>query len=436
MRDIAFMCLLLAACAMALRHPWVGIVGWTIISIMNPHRTMWHVTNYPVAAMIAVCTLIGILATRDRKGMSWRPEVVFLVLFTLWMTVMFLFTLYPRYSYDMWDRVIKINFMIVVAIYVMQDRRQIMALAWALVFSLGWFGAKGGLFTLINGGNYRVWGPPDSFIEGNNELALALIVAIPLMQFVRKQTTRAWVRHALLVTMALSAFAAVGSHSRGALLAIIAMGFWFWLRSDKKLPVGMTLVVLGMALLSVMPAEWFSRMETIESYQDDSSAMGRINAWTMAWNLAIDRFPVGGGFSIYEPDVFMRYAPDPSSIHAAHSIYFQVLGEHGFIGLFLMLVMWACVWFNFGWLRKHARINPATAWAADLGAMGQVALVGYAVGGAFLSLAYFDLPYNILVLGVVARRWVESRAWEREAQQGEGLPLEPGSITQHATEAP
>ncbi|MFT4173279.1 MAG: putative O-glycosylation ligase, exosortase A system-associated [Rhodocyclaceae bacterium] len=435
MRDIAFMCVLLAACGMALRHPWVGIVGWTIISIMNPHRTMWHVTNYPVAAMVAVCTLIGILATRDRKGMTWRPEVAFLVLFTLWMTAMFLFTLYPRYSYDMWDRVMKINFMIVVAIYVMHDRRQIMALAWALVFSLGWFGAKGGLFTLINGGNYRVWGPPDSFIEGNNELALALIVAIPLMQFVRKQTTRAWVRHALLATMALSAFAAIGSHSRGALLAIVAMGFWFWLRSDKKLPVGMALAVLGVALLSVMPAEWFSRMETIESYQDDSSAMGRINAWTMAWNLAVDRFPVGGGFAIYEPDVFMRYAPDPGSIHAAHSIYFQVLGEHGFIGLFLMLAMWLCVWFNFGWLRKHARANPATAWAADLGAMGQVALVGYAVGGAFLSLAYFDLPYNILVLGVVARRWVASRAWEHEDERGQALALEPGGLARRTVEA-
>ena len=63
--------------------------------------------------------------------------------------------------------------------------------------------------------------------------------------------------------------------------------------------------------------------------------MGRINAWTMALNLAKDNF-FGGGFSIYESAVFARYAPDPEA-RAAHSIYFQVLGEHGFVGLFLFL---------------------------------------------------------------------------------------------------
>jgi hypothetical protein len=49
--------------------------------------------------------------------------------------------------------------------------------------------------------------------------------------------------------------------------------------------------------------------------------------------------------------------------------------------------------------------------------MVQVSLVGYAVGGAFLSLAYFDLPYNMMVMVVLARKWVEDRAWETEPKQ-------------------
>ena len=65
-------------------------------------------------------------------------------------------------------------------------------------------------------------------------------------------------------------------------------------------------------------------------------------------------------------------------------------------------------------MRKNAPLRPECKWLADLGAMCQVSLVGYLVGGAFLSLAYFDLPYNILVLVVVARQWLESKAWERE----------------------
>jgi hypothetical protein len=64
------------------------------------------------------------------------------------------------------------------------------------------------------------------------------------------------------------------------------------------------------------------------------------------------------------------------------------------------------IWRWAGWLRRNARANPETQWAADLGSLCQVSLVGFAVGGAFLSLAYFDLPYNLLVLVVVARRCV------------------------------
>jgi hypothetical protein len=65
-------------------------------------------------------------------------------------------------------------------------------------------------------------------------------------------------------------------------------------------------------------------------------------------------------------------------------------------------------------LNKHAILIPEAKWAANLGGMVQVALVGYAVGGAFLSLAYFDLPYYMMVLVVIARKWVETKAWERE----------------------
>ncbi|MGC3961845.1 MAG: putative O-glycosylation ligase, exosortase A system-associated [Rhodocyclaceae bacterium] len=414
MRDLGFLVLLAVTAVYALRHPWMGIIGWTIISMMNPHRYLWHISNYPVAALMAACTLLGLMVTHDRKGMAWRPEVVLLVLFSLWMTFMFAFTFYPDQSYEMWDRVMKINLMTLVAIYALHDRRQIMAFACAVVFSIGWFGTKGGLFTLLTGGTYRVWGPPGSFIEGNNELALALIIVIPLMQFLRLQAPKRWMRNALLACMVLSAFAAIGSHSRGALVAIVAMGVVFWWRSERKVMVGVSIAVVAVALLALMPPEWYQRMGTIEEYQEDGSAMGRLNAWAMAWNLAVDRIPVGGGFAVYEQDIFARYAPDPADIHAAHSIYFQVLGEHGFMGLTLMLLMWACTWFNFGWLRKRGGAMPETRWLRDLGAMGQVALAGYAVGGAFLSLAYFDLPYNILVLGVVARRWFEARTWEHE----------------------
>ena len=143
--------------------------------------------------------------------------------------------------------------------------------------------------------------------------------------------------------------------------------------------------------------------------------MGRINAWWMAWNLAVDR-PFGGGYDIYWPAIFARYAPNPN-VHAAHSIYFQVLGEHGFVGLGLFLLLWIMAWRTAGYLRRTGPLLPATQWTADLGAMTQASLAGYAVGGAFLSLSYWDLPYNLLVLAVVGRRWLERKEWLREKEE-------------------
>ena len=147
-------------------------------------------------------------------------------------------------------------------------------------------------------------------------------------------------------------------------------------------------------------------MDTIDNYQQDASAQGRINAWMMNWNIATHNIS-GGGFEIYNPPTFAAYAPHPQEIHVAHSIYFSVLGEHGFPGLILFLSIWGLTWKSANWVRKNARKNPDTEWAAMLAGMCQVSLVGYAVGGAFLSLAYFDLPYDIMVVVVLTRRWLE-----------------------------
>jgi probable O-glycosylation ligase (exosortase A-associated) len=261
---------------------------------------------------------------------------------------------------------------------------------------------------MTNGGNFRVWGPPGTFIGGNNEIALALIIAIPLMRYIQLSSQNRWVWHGMTVTMLLSAMAALGSYSRGALLAIAAMLALMWLKSSKKLLGGILLMLLAPLALLFMPDRWTERMDSIAQYQTDDSAMGRINAWHMAYNLAKDRF-FGGGFEIAEPSVFYLYAPNPAAVHAAHSIYFQALGEHGFIGLGLYLLLGGLTWRSASWIVRQSRNDPELQWANDLAKMIQASLIGFAVGGAFLSLLYFDVPYYLMAAVVAVRALVAQR---------------------------
>jgi probable O-glycosylation ligase (exosortase A-associated) len=146
-----------------------------------------------------------------------------------------------------------------------------------------------------------------------------------------------------------------------------------------------------------MPKQWFDRMDTIDHYQADSSAMGRINSWHFATNLAENNL-FGGGFRTFTPRIFQLYAPEPLNVHAPHSIYFQVLGEHGFIGLALFLVFMLLAWRTGTRILKFCKGRAELKWASDLASLSQVSIVGYAVGGAFLTLAYYDLYYDIVVL--------------------------------------
>ena len=405
MRQGLLILIVLFGSAWALAHPYVGALMWTWISIMNPQLYTWG-RPLPFAAVIGGATLIGLFLTKDRKNFSLSPPSTALILFVLWICITYPFSFYPDGSTDMLIKVLKIDLMVFVTMFLLYSRKHIMQFVWVLVFSLGFFGVKGGYFTLMTGGSYRVWGPEGSFIGGNNEIALAMIMVIPLMYFLRDQAKKIWQRQAWLAAMALTATASVGSQSRGAFVALGAMTLLLWRRGRQKLMFGTLLVIGGMLLMAFMPDSWHQRMDTIDNYQQDASAQGRINAWMMTWNIATHNL-FGGGFDIYEPSLFAAYAPNPRDLHVAHSIYFSVLGEHGFVGLALFLSIWGLTWRSANWVRKHAKTNPETEWAAMLAGMCQVSLIGYAVGGAFLSLAYFDLPYDIMVVVVVTRRWLE-----------------------------
>ena len=382
---------------------------WVWLSVMNPHRlASGFAYNFPFALIIAITTLLSTIIARDRRLFPVVPATVCLILFIFWTNTSSLFAINFDQLYREWSTVMKILLMTLVAMSALQSRVHIRWLIWVLVISIGFYGIKGGVFTLLGGGEYRVWGPEGSFIEENNSLALATLMTIPLMRYLQLTETNAWVRRGLMGVMLLCTISALGSYSRGALIAFAASSLFLWFKSPHKLALGIAMIIAVPLLIQFMPAKWETRMNTIGTYQQDSSAMGRVNAWQMAWNLALDRPLVGGGFEIYDKAVFDQYAPNPLDVHAAHSIYFQILGEHGFPGLLLFLGMGYFTWRDGRWIITKTRDRPDLSWANMLAKMLHVSQVAYATGGAFLSLAYFDLPYYVLVAMVLTRALVKN----------------------------
>lgn len=408
LRDLLMLALVVVPSIAALRRPWIGAMVWTWLSLMVPHQQWaYAAANWPLAAIAGGATLIGIFTTRERQWPFFSASLRALLAFVVWICITLPASMFFESSYDLWLRSMKIFFMLFVTVALITDRFKLEVFIWVCAFSIGFYGFKGGLFTLATAGSYRVWGP-GGFIGGNNEIAAALVMTIPLVRYLHLQATNPWMKRGMLVWMLLMAVTALGSYSRGALLAIGAMSVFLWLKSDKKFIGAVVVTVSAVMMLSFMPEQWWGRMNTIDNYQEDGSAMGRINAWIMAWNLAKEHF-LGGGFMIYRPETFLKYAPDPNDIHAAHSIYFQILGEHGFVGLGLFLLIGVFTWMDARRLSRAFPSDHPEHWAGDLGRMIQVSMVGFAVGGAFLSLAYFDLPYNMMAMAAIAVRLTASQ---------------------------
>jgi probable O-glycosylation ligase (exosortase A-associated) len=277
-----------------------------------------------------------------------------------------------------------------------------------MLLSVGFYGFKGGFFTIITGGGYRVWGPPATFLSGNNEVGLALLMTLPLLFFVRSILTSKLFAIASSVGIFLCFAAILGTQSRGAFIGILAMGMLLVWRSPNRSRFFMLLLLAIPFVLLFMPETWWERMESIKDYRSDPSAMGRINAWWMAYYLALDNPITGGGMRTFTRYAFLLYAPEPERVHDAHSIYFEVMGEQGFVGLLIFLLLGITALAKAGQIRRLTEALPELRWAYDLATMLQLSLLGYAVSGLFLGLAYFDYYYMLVGLivgtGVVVQR--------------------------------
>jgi putative inorganic carbon (HCO3(-)) transporter len=380
------------------KRPVVGAIAYAMVSLMNPHRlTYGFAQNFPFALYLGMATLLAILISREQKKIPMSPPVLVLMLFFTWYTIASVFAQVPSEAWSDWDRYAKTMLMVFIAIMTVRTAKDVKVLALVVALSLGFWGIKSGVFVIVSGGGEGLRGPMNSFISDNNTLALAMVTITPLLFYVSTRARSKWVKRAALGMAGLTMLAAIGSYSRGALLGTFAMGFFLWLKSTSKVKTGLAFALIVPIVLTLMPPEWTGRMHTIQTYDEDASATGRINSWHFAANVA-NEFVMGGGPGVFTPHMFMLYAPNPERYYDAHSIYFQVLGEQGYIGLAIFVLVFVVAWRTGGRVIRHCRDKEELVWALMLARMCQVSMIGYLAAGAFLTLAYYDLIYYVIAI--------------------------------------
>ncbi len=408
MRNLLIYALVFASVPAIFAWPYLGVLAWTWVSFMNPHRLAFgSVESFPVGEVIAIATLVAWLISREPKQLPMRPVVIAMLTYFAFTTLTSVTAVNQTLAWNKWEIYAKVILFTLVAISLMRSQIRLHALIWVMVASCGYFAFKGGLFTVLTGGSYMVFGPPGTFHGDNNGIAITFLMILPLLRYLQLQTENRFASISLLGAQVLTLAAILGTHSRGALLALIAMMTYLLIRS-RNFGILALALVSGVIAFSLMPTEWRDRQLSTLDYAEDESAQGRITMWIYAIDVANDHPLLGGGFDVfYDRDYRMKYLPrkeDGTLVtgRAAHSIYFEVLGEHGYGGLILFLALGVMGFLSAERICRRCRLRPDLKWVTDLMPMCQASMVAFAVGGAFLNKATFDLYYHILAIIVIA----------------------------------
>ena len=418
MRSLALFCELAMLLPVTLAQPFVGVILWSWISFMNPHQLVYGgiALAIPWALIIFICTILGCFIAREPKRFPFNAVTCLIMAFLVMISLTTVVALGPTDQVmAKYLTVFKAFLFLLVTAALTTGRERIHALVWIMALSLAYFGIKGGAFTLLTGGSSRVWGPPNTMISDNNQLAVGLLVAVPLMNYLRSESKHALIRWGFAATMVLTVFGVVGTYSRGALLALAAMSFVLWWKTSNKLLSGVVLLVLVGGAIAFMPADWVERMHTIQNYQEDASAQDRLQIWYTAWVMATSRPLTGAGFfATYTQPVVDMFTPG-TGWRAVHSIWFEVLAEHGFPTFFVWVgIIIAGVVYARRVVRQATGV-PGLEWCVHLAKMSQASTLAYVVGGSFLSLSYWDYYFTIVVMTSAVYEHVKATLGQPEA---------------------
>ena len=423
MRDIAFMMLFLFMLANAVRCLHTGTMLWAWIALCAPQQYMYGIgATLPLNKIAVAATVISVFVdqTKNKPYIDWH--ILLVGLFVLQGAISYSVGLSDLdRSYELLDKMMKIYALCFLTTMAARGRLQIHAMVIIICLGMGIHGALEGLKYISSAGAHNVIAPAS--IGDNNYLALATLMVMPLLVYLFRYSEAPLIRLCFAGALLACFVGVIATSSRGGLVGLAVLGVFLILHSRRKLLTLSVIIVLAVGLLTLAPGRWTERMDTIASAEQDDSFMSRVSSWKLNTILALERPLVGGGYSalenwivfdIYKPK-FHRLdgviaSPEPTVAIAAHSIYFQTLGDLGFPGFLLFVAILFTGFRNVGRILRCTRDNESMIWAHDLAVLFRLSLIVFMVCGALLSAAYFELLYIMLTQVSVLRRHLEETA--------------------------
>jgi probable O-glycosylation ligase (exosortase A-associated) len=419
-RDYAFVLFLLSFFALGFRKPFLFVLVYAYIDIVSPQRLTYLLLNsLPISMMAAALALAGWLAIDDKRDVRVAPRQALIGLLLLYCWYTTLHADFPIEAKDKWDWVWKALAFATFLPLTLRTRLRIEALLLFMVLSAASIIIVGGIKTILSGGGYgelNLMVANNSGLYEGSTISTVAIAIIPLiLWFTRHGTIFAPDMRVKAFGYAL-VFACllipVGTSTRTGLLCIGLLAALLLRESRRKLIYLGAIGIVGLAAIPFLPSAFTERMGTIKTYQADASASTRLAVWQWTIDYA-GTHPMGGGFEAYRQN-HIRYEKvavanegggvarvdrelEVDKARAYHSAYFEMLGEQGYPGLAIWLVINLAGIFRMEVLRRrHARATGDEAWIAPLASALQNAHFIYLLGAVFIAIAFQPFVYMLI----------------------------------------
>jgi probable O-glycosylation ligase (exosortase A-associated) len=403
---------------MGFNAAFAAALGFVWVDIVKPQQLAYSIINgLPLSFIAAMATLL-LFAAKDKKFSPKFGAILLLItVFAVWVTFTASLSDFPTRAWAKWDWASKVLIFAVLIPFIFRSRIQIEAFILVFLFAACTIFFSAGIKTILGGGGYGVlaiMGSGNTGLAESSTLALVCVMLIPLIVFVMQHTLllpRNRLTKCLFLGIIVTALAAVvGTSARTGVIAVVVLCLLSILKSKKKLWwfAGIAIAALVVMNLDLSSTRWGARMSTIETYNADSSALGRLKVWQWTINF-VGSHPLGGGFDAYmynriaavSSDGIVQYLPDwQIGGKAFHSIYFEVLGEQGIVGFALYFSIILLALLTLRRIKKTWRNHAGMAWVVALSDALTASILVFLAGGAFVGIAYQPFIFYMVSLTV------------------------------------